>query len=508
LARRQLSILRNEQRGSRSHSEFYPYRYLADEGFLPGYNFTRLPVRAFLPTDGEGEYFSRRRQIALQEFGPRNLIYHNGAKFEVWGQQTVDIEKHQVKAKVATSSGYFLKGDDFNRTHCPFTGASVDENCEYYHKLIELSEVRTSARANITCEEEERTREGYDIRTYFSVDGSMDDIQTLDLNQGDETLLTIQYIPTSRLYFVNTGWRYYRQKGFVIETKTGVWKKSPNFTPTPEEKHKNPVERVKIYTHDVADALYIRPLSALNLNPEGITTLRYALQKAIISIFQVERSEIASELMGETKIPNIMIYEAAAGSLGILSQITENPDRFRDIIQEAYTICYFDNPEKDRKKPPASYDDLLSYYNQRHHSIIDRHLIRDALEMLKACTPVVRPGLELSYEKHYETLFQKTDPLSKLERSFLKHLYKHRLRLPDKAQYRIPDLYIQPDFFYEPNVVIFVDGSVHDKSDVRMDDLKKRRKLRNDGYRVVTYYYRDDLNKILKENADIFRKIS
>ncbi|MDP4028414.1 MAG: hypothetical protein Q8P42_05540 [Gallionella sp.] len=65
-------------------SEFYPYRYLASEGFLPGYNFTRLPIRVFLPTgDSSGEFVSRPRSIALREFGPLNAIYHNGRKYRV-----------------------------------------------------------------------------------------------------------------------------------------------------------------------------------------------------------------------------------------------------------------------------------------------------------------------------------------------------------------------------------------------------------------------------------------
>jgi hypothetical protein len=42
-ARREIELLLN-----RSHSaeaDFYTYRYLANEGFIPGYNFPRLPVR-------------------------------------------------------------------------------------------------------------------------------------------------------------------------------------------------------------------------------------------------------------------------------------------------------------------------------------------------------------------------------------------------------------------------------------------------------------------------------
>ena len=65
----QKQLLTNET-GNRSTqlSEFYPYRYLAAEGFLPGYNFTRLPVRTFIETEDGGEYISRPRFIALREF--------------------------------------------------------------------------------------------------------------------------------------------------------------------------------------------------------------------------------------------------------------------------------------------------------------------------------------------------------------------------------------------------------------------------------------------------------
>jgi hypothetical protein len=33
----------------RLHSDFETYRYLAEQGFLPGYNFPRLPLMAFIP---------------------------------------------------------------------------------------------------------------------------------------------------------------------------------------------------------------------------------------------------------------------------------------------------------------------------------------------------------------------------------------------------------------------------------------------------------------------------
>lgn len=98
----QLALLRNDLTKSSELSEFYPYRYLASEGFLPGYNFTRLPVRVFLPTgDGNaGEFISRPRSIALREFGPRNVIYHSGRKYRVCQLVVQDAEGSLKNAKI------------------------------------------------------------------------------------------------------------------------------------------------------------------------------------------------------------------------------------------------------------------------------------------------------------------------------------------------------------------------------------------------------------------------
>lgn len=41
-------LLGQNQGKNKEENEFYPYRYLASEGFLPGYNFTRLPQRVML----------------------------------------------------------------------------------------------------------------------------------------------------------------------------------------------------------------------------------------------------------------------------------------------------------------------------------------------------------------------------------------------------------------------------------------------------------------------------
>jgi len=51
-ANEQLALL--ERGTSTFGSDFYTYRYLATEGFLPGYNFPRLPLYAYVPSIGAG----------------------------------------------------------------------------------------------------------------------------------------------------------------------------------------------------------------------------------------------------------------------------------------------------------------------------------------------------------------------------------------------------------------------------------------------------------------------
>lgn len=85
-AETQLRLLRNEDSGT-AQTDFYPYRYFASEGFLPGYSFPRLPLAAFIPGArhrlSSGDYLQRGRFLAVSEFGPGSLIYHEGARYQV-----------------------------------------------------------------------------------------------------------------------------------------------------------------------------------------------------------------------------------------------------------------------------------------------------------------------------------------------------------------------------------------------------------------------------------------
>ena len=80
----QITLLESGQTSSVG-SDFYTYRYLATEGFLPGYNFPRLPLMAYVPgaQGNYGAYLQRARFVAISEFGPLSLIYHEGRAYRV-----------------------------------------------------------------------------------------------------------------------------------------------------------------------------------------------------------------------------------------------------------------------------------------------------------------------------------------------------------------------------------------------------------------------------------------
>ena len=505
-ANRQLNLLRNDQGGSTELSEFYPYRYLASEGFLPGYNFTRLPLRIFVPTGStSGEYISRARSVGLREFGPLNVIYHNGRKYRVAQMVTQDAESSLTEAKVSKRAGYFLAGDQRDLEMCPFSGLDLSDNAnkEHLQDLLEMNESRGEETSRITCEEEERVSRGFNIESFFHIDGShFESVRRAVARSDGNHLLNLRFIPAARLISLNRGWRSQKTEGFPMGMTSGNWRGS---VPEPESDAREDYRIVKLWTSNLADALYIEPIQALGLDPDGVITLQHALKRAIESVFQVEPSEIGVSTMGDSECPNILLYEAAEGSLGILSQFVEDVAIFRKVIEMAEQVCRFEDEEY---KAPASYDDLMSYYNQRDHQRLDRFLIRAALGKLTLAELEIQASTAFKdYEEQYQHMLRGLDPSSSTERTFIDYLYQHGLRLPDAAQKRVPYIYCQPDFYYEPRFWVFCDGSPHDDVHVRKRDDEQRQLIIARGDEAWSWHYREGLSAKVAQRPDIFKKV-
>ncbi len=517
VGRRQRELLLNSERKSfGSESEFYIFRYLASEGFLPGYNFTRLPIRAFLGYRhmDKGEFVSRPRFVALKEFGPNNLIYHNGGKFRINRMQLTQADRLTQSIKISKTTGYaFLDKDSEGVNNDPINNKELkgQDAVEVFNNILELGESDAKPQERISCEEEERMSTGFEIDQYFTFSKGIEGTKQITIRNADHPLLQVIYDQSAKLIQINKRWRASsNEEGFAIGKTTGRWKKAKELeVPNVED----PAINVRLFTTGTADILYIQPIKELGLNEDGVISLSFAFKRAIEKQFQVEEGEVGVWIMGQSEAKNILIYEAAEGSLGILSQLIENTNALKDIFIEAYKVCHFDPISRQdirTELPKATYDDLLSYYNQRHHDKLDRHAIKEALEKLLDSNIINHQGAK-SLDEQYSYLINNYDLNSSTEKKLVDYLFKNGLALPDRAQFNVPGCFVSADFVYKTNIgytLIFCDGSVHDDEKVKIEDAKKRQACRDSGFiDIIEWHYMESVESLVERRKDIFRKV-
>jgi len=504
-AQRQLNLLR--QIGvDREESDFYPYRYLASEGFLPGYNFPALPVRAWVPR-GDGEFLARPRALAIREYAPFNIVYHEGAKWQVVAFQT---PPGGLESRIATNKRLCLTCQTFCEVHlerCPTCHTPFNADNSRVPTLLEMPNIRLRRRERITSEEEERRRQGYEIQLFYQIQGSR--LIEADLHGPwrveDGARPALLYAPAAPLLFVNYGFRARPHEGFSVNLNDGSLR-----TASSEESPSLSARRVHLYVQTTHNLLRLHlPAAAFGeQEPSSILlSLQYALLRGIEAVFQLEEGEVVVQLVGEREHAALLFYEASEGGIGALRRLVTEPPRLAQIARAALSICHFDSTGKDTKPTcsAACYECLLSFANQASAPYINRHHIRDIL--LDLCqVKVLRRTSQRPHPEQLEYLLSRTDPQSELERRFLQTLAQKRYRLPDEAQkpIHVDNEKIIADFFYEPNICVFCDGSVHNDSNIRVRDIQQRRLLRHKGYRVITIRYDKDLLEQIAEHGDVF----
>ncbi|MCX7671934.1 MAG: DEAD/DEAH box helicase, partial [Anaerolineae bacterium] len=243
---------------AREESDFYPYRYLASEGFLPGYNFPALPVRAWVPR-GQGEFIPRPRFLAIREFAPGSIIYHEGAKWAVVGFQAPagGLRERHRQQRLCHTCGAFA---DPSLDLCPACRTRFDAGNSLIAGLLEMSNVRTRRRERITSDEEERIRRGYLIETYYRFAPHPEDVtapgteepgirvQEADVVVGGNALFRLIYAPSATLLRVNHGWRGTRVAGFRVDLESGeVFLED---APAQPSRHARPPEVVRLSVQD------------------------------------------------------------------------------------------------------------------------------------------------------------------------------------------------------------------------------------------------------------------
>jgi hypothetical protein len=511
--------------------DFYSYRYFATEGFLPGYNFPRLPLSAYIPgrrhRQGRDEFVSRPRFLAISEFGPRALVYHEGSRYRVYKVNldfgTDDIEaSHELATatmKRCPRCGYAHLETGPNLAEvCDRCGAALEETGEAQldrrvciDSMVQLQNVSLKLAQRITCDEEERQRFGYRLVTAYrfpEVGGRLDRRDAEVFCDG-ALAMRLSYGDSTDLYRINLGWANQRADqplGYSLDLERGYWARNQADTEDRDDASTEArTQRVVPFVMDTKNALVMR-FEPSRPDTE-IAGLQAAFKQAIQQHFQLEPRELSCEPMpSRGNRQEILFYESAEGGAGVLRQIAEDPAVLPVLARRALEVCHFDPDALEDTAADrcgrACYECLLDYGNQPDHKDLDRNAIRDMLSELSrsVCRPAGGTG---SRAERLAALRGRCD--SGLEERWLDQVEVLGLRLPSDAQYRVPNVYTQADFYYgDHHAVIYVDGPVHDGADQIRDDVDMRRTLMEKGYIVIPFHHRDDWEEIFRRHPDVF----
>ncbi|MCS7239572.1 MAG: DEAD/DEAH box helicase [Thermoguttaceae bacterium] len=510
-ARHQLNLLR-QVGTAREEGDFYPYRYLASEGFLPGYNFPALPVRAWVPRSPDsGEYIARPRPLAIREFAPENLVYHEGAKWQVtkFRAPAGALADRRLNRRLCRSCGGFTERD---LERCPVCDVLLDGVNSTWVPLLELPNVVLHRQERITCNDEERIRRGYNIQVSYQFAKAAAGLRTVeaDVIIDGKPALSLTYAPAATILYINWGWRG-RPELFRVDLNSGdllserKLEKENQARPRGNRPPRSPqVERVALCVWETQNLLLLRALDqTLRSNPKLEASLQYALKRGFEQTFQLEERELEVQRVGEGQHRALLFYEAAEGSLGVLRRLIDAPGGLAEVAQAALRICHFDEAGNDLKPGchQACYECLLSYTNQCDALLVDRRAVRDLLMSLARSRVEMRVH-GLSGQEHFAQLLEQGQ--SGFERQFLEFLAARGYRLPHGAQKSIQEPRCIADFFYEPNVLVFCDGPPHDHPERARLDENIRRQLLMRGYRVIIIRWDEELDKQVARYPEVF----
>ena len=515
-AEAQLELLIESQKVMQS--DFYSYRYFASEGFLPGYNFPRLPLSAFIPgkRNKQDSFLSRSRFLAISEFGPRNIIYHEGSRYVI-NRVIMPVGDDDVKtatAKLCPQCGYLhdIWGDTAGADLCEYCDAQLEVPLR---QLFRIQNVSTKRKDRINCDEEERQRQGYEIKTgvRFATHNGRPSYRSAKLEHRTEgPLARLRYGNTATLWRINMGWkRSEQQTGFILDTERGYWGSN---SAAIEQDEDDPMTarsvRVIPFVEDRRNCLLFEPTRKIDLNQ--MASLQSALKNAIQTCYQLEDNELAVEPLPARDDRRVLLfYESSEGGAGVLRHLVDEPDAFANVAKAALELCHFDpDTGEDRKRAvksredceAACYDCLLSYSNQTDHRLIDRKSIRDMLlKFSKAQTSSSPVGIPRP--EHLKRLINQTG--SELEKKWLRFIDENNYHLPSKAQYFIEKCKTRPDFLYEDHLaVIYVNGPPHDYPERAKRDEEQRDCLEDLGYTVIPFGHQDNWHEIIARFPYIF----
>jgi ATP-dependent helicase YprA (DUF1998 family) len=490
--------------------DFYTYRYLGGQGFLPNYAFPRQAVTlSFREMEDE---LSRDPVIALSEYAPGNFVYYRGNRYEVVEARPTTQENQAdfyLLLVCPTCRAAYI-GDEANRAVC----AVCQENLEGMHPLrhaLPMPDMVARRRQSITADEEERMRRGYKIEIYYQqgTRARRFEVQS-EADQIPRGLFELTYEHNGRLVIANRGSRQAEANdeplGFAYCQKCQRWLTSDRAMQehphTPGQsgdcirggRPEDIIGDIVLFNnsrHDVVTLDVPLPEDVDEEQAEAFyTTLLHTFIQAIAVAMELDASELGgfvSQRETASGSKQIILYETAEGGSGAVESLTD-PLRLFDVIDKAIILLH-GNEETGCER--ACYECLCTFYNQRDHYLLDRQI---ALPWLQSLTDLTVAPVEtrVAVTPSLENLLDRCE--SELEREILQEISQRGLPLPDEVQQVVYDGDVpvaRADFFYRPNHAVFVDGPPHDQDYTQAIDANTRRRLQRLNYRPLVIRYDD-----------------
>ena len=481
--------------------------------------------------ESSNDYLSRPRLIGISEFGPHNLIYHEGAKYEVEravlpiDARTADGRELELRsAKVCKRCGRLHEISEGPGPDCCLRCEATE--LDRFDNLLHLTSVITRRRERISSDEEERRRQGYHQQLAYDLDPSRAVRARVLTEEGE--FAQLEYGQSTSLWLMNLGWersiKSGKPPGFKLDPTTGRWsdreKERESDDPEESSDEEPPEEssvRVVPFVNVTANCLLLDVSPDYRhrkgATPSWLISLMEALKVAVQAEFQLEERELAAEILAQKDATKnsvrleapMLFYEAAEGGAGVLNRLVEEESALARVARRALSICHFDEYGQDTEGAceVACYRCLLSYQNQTHHLLLDRRKVKETLLELAKCRTELS-GRDSTRQEWYERLRRLVR--SELERDFLDYLYRGGYRLPDSTNELIEEAQCRPDFYYRDSLTaVFLDGQVHDGARQHERDSATDDRLMILGYTVLRLRYNDWRDQIGK-HPDIFGK--
>ncbi|MDY0020819.1 MAG: helicase-related protein, partial [Anaerolineae bacterium] len=405
LDRRRSVIERKLEQMREGQRDWYLYRYLGGEGFLPGYAFP--PQATILSLDDREDEMPRDPGIALTEYAPGNFVYYRGQRYEITharprrrqaaatAEPQTELDIEPVLLCPACQRAY-MGEHEVKRARCE---CGADLSGVHPWQGMELTDMYAQERARITADEEERMRLGYVVSPHYRAGGQL---QTFQVSSAGRRAFGLTLEHNGEVLLINRGQREPEgdPQGFTLCRKCYRWLvgKDAGSAHLSTVKERGECPRNASDPNDLAARLWLTKLLRSDLaifdvplpaNAEPAifyTTLLYTLLRALMVAFNLDESELGGFLspvgdaVGDVA-QRIIIYETAVGGSGVLAALGE-PGRLAVLVQRARELLHEGDPEGGCEK--ACYACLLSFYNQRDHDYLDRQAVLPWLQALAA----------------------------------------------------------------------------------------------------------------------------